>query len=129
MDPVTFDAFEATALAEGFDEVLERRWAARTVLEPHTHPFALKARVVQGEMWLTVGDDVRHLLPGDTSPWIPACRMRSATAKTEPHIGWRAARAFGDDQSQRDRLATTAARPVPAARLNAEMAAYRPSPR
>ena len=66
MDQVTFDGFEASARAEGFDEVLERRWAARTVLEPHTHSFALKARVVQGEMWLTVGDDVRHLLPGDT---------------------------------------------------------------
>ena len=66
MDPVTFEAFEASARAEGFDEVVERRWAARTVLEPHTHPFALKARVVQGEMWLIVGDDVRHLLPGDT---------------------------------------------------------------
>jgi len=66
MDLVTFDTFEASALADGFDEVVERRWAARTVLEPHTHSFALKARVVQGEMWLTVGDDVRHLLPGDT---------------------------------------------------------------
>jgi len=47
-------------------EVVERRWAARTVLETHTHPFAVRARVVQGEMWLTVGDDVRHLLPGDS---------------------------------------------------------------
>ena len=65
MDHVTFEAFEATALAEGFDEVVERRWAPRTVLETHTHPFAVSARVVQGEMWLTVGDDVRHLLPGD----------------------------------------------------------------
>ena len=26
----------------------------------------MKALVVQGEMWLTVGNDVRHLLPGDT---------------------------------------------------------------
>ena len=66
MDHVTFEAFEATALAEGFDEVVERRWAPRTVLETHTHPFAVSARVVQGEMWLTVGDDVRHLLPGDS---------------------------------------------------------------
>ena len=66
VDQVTFEAFQANALAEGFDEVVERRWAARTVLERHTHPFALKALVVQGEMWLIVGDDVRHLLPGDT---------------------------------------------------------------
>jgi hypothetical protein len=66
VDQATFEAFEANARAEGFDEVVERRWAARTVLERHTHAFALKARVVQGEMWLIVGDDVRHLFPGDT---------------------------------------------------------------
>jgi quercetin dioxygenase-like cupin family protein len=66
VDQVTFEAFEASARAEGFDEVVERRWAARTVLEPHTHPFALRVRVIQGEMWLIVGDDVRHLFPGDT---------------------------------------------------------------
>ena len=66
MDQITFEVFEAGARADGFDEVLERQWTAGTVLERHTHPFALRARVVQGEMWLTVGDDVRHLLPGDT---------------------------------------------------------------
>ena len=64
MDQITFEAFEAGARAEGFDEVVERVWAARTVIASHTHPFAVKALVVQGEMWLTVGDDVRHLLPG-----------------------------------------------------------------
>jgi hypothetical protein len=57
--------FTAQALAEGFDEVLERQWAALTVLETHTHPFALKARVVQGEMWLSVGQETQHLLAGD----------------------------------------------------------------
>jgi mannose-6-phosphate isomerase-like protein (cupin superfamily) len=61
----TFEAFAAAASAEGFDEVLERRWAPGTVLESHTHPFALRALVVQGEMWLTVGTAVRHLRPGD----------------------------------------------------------------
>jgi len=66
VDEVSFEAFAANARAAGFDEVVERRWDARTVLETHTHPFAVSARVVQGEMWLTVGDAVRHLLPGDT---------------------------------------------------------------
>jgi hypothetical protein len=61
----TFEAFEAQALAQGFDEVLERVWAPATVVTSHTHPFALRALVVRGEMWLTVGDDVRHLRPGD----------------------------------------------------------------
>jgi quercetin dioxygenase-like cupin family protein len=61
----TFDEFEAQALAEGFDEVLERSWPADAVLDAHAHPFALKARVVRGEMWLTVGIDTRHLKAGD----------------------------------------------------------------
>jgi hypothetical protein len=34
-----FAAFEAEALAEGFDEVLERVWAPGTVLAEHTHPL------------------------------------------------------------------------------------------
>lgn len=59
---VTFDEFRRDALAHGFDEVLERRWAPGTVLESHTHPFGVEALVVQGEMWL----DDRHLLPGAT---------------------------------------------------------------
>jgi hypothetical protein len=65
VNQLTFQAFEADARAQGFDDVLERRWAPATVLDLHTHPFALRALVVHGEMWLTVGNDVRHLRPGD----------------------------------------------------------------
>ena len=61
----TLETFTRDAQAEGFDEVLERKWPPSAVLDSHTHPFAVKALVVEGEMWLTVGDDVRHLLPGD----------------------------------------------------------------
>ncbi|HQR20935.1 MAG TPA: PAS domain S-box protein [Burkholderiaceae bacterium] len=61
-----FAEFEATALAEGFDEVVERRWDADEVLEPHRHPFAVRVLVVAGEMWLTRGDMTQHLLPGET---------------------------------------------------------------
>lgn len=57
--------FEAAALAEGFDEVLERQWPPDAVLDTHTHSFALRAVVVRGEMWLTVGPETRHLKPGD----------------------------------------------------------------
>lgn len=62
----SFDAFAARARAHGFDEVLERRWQPGTVLDDHTHPFAVDAVVVQGEMWLTVAGQTRHLRPGDT---------------------------------------------------------------
>jgi len=66
MPEVTFEEFSARARAEGFDEVLERKWDPGVVLDTHTHPFAVKALVVGGEMWLTQGDEVRHLRPGDT---------------------------------------------------------------
>ncbi len=45
--------------------MLERRWAADTVLDTHTHPFAVQALVVEGEMWLGVDGTTRHLRPGD----------------------------------------------------------------
>ena len=64
--PNDFDAFAAQARAQGFDEVLEREWAPGVVLDTHTHPFAVTALVVRGEMWLTVGDETRHLTPGQT---------------------------------------------------------------
>jgi mannose-6-phosphate isomerase-like protein (cupin superfamily) len=63
---LSFGEFESAARARGFTEVLERTWAGGTVIDTHTHPFAVEARVVQGEMWLTVGDNTRHLRPGDS---------------------------------------------------------------
>jgi hypothetical protein len=65
MSDVTFTEFEADARARGFDAVLERQWPPGTVLDTHTHAFGVEARVVQGEMWLTVGGDTRHLRAGD----------------------------------------------------------------
>jgi len=64
--PASFEAFAQAARAEGFDEVVERHWPPGTVLDLHGHPFALRAVVVRGEMWLAVGDETRHLKPGDT---------------------------------------------------------------
>lgn len=61
-----FDAFRREWLARGCDELIARTWAPGTVLEEHTHPFDANAVVVEGEMWLRVGDDERSLGPGDT---------------------------------------------------------------
>ena len=61
----SFDQFAAAARARGFDEVLERQWAAGTVLDTHSHPFEVDALVVRGEMWLTERAATRHLQPGD----------------------------------------------------------------
>ena len=61
----SFESFSAEHRAKGFDEVLERSWKPNTVIETHTHAFSVQALVVQGEMWLTVGDRVQHLKTGD----------------------------------------------------------------
>lgn len=66
MRAFNFREFEADLLAQGFDEVIERRWDADVTLDTHAHPFALRALVVAGEMWLTVGDKTQHLRAGDT---------------------------------------------------------------
>lgn len=61
----SFESFRQDALARGFNEVLERRWPPSEVVPLHTHPFDASALVVEGEMWLTVGGQTRHLRPGD----------------------------------------------------------------
>lgn len=64
-DSNLFASFEEQALADGYDEVLSRDWPADAVVAEHTHPFAVRARLVAGEMWLTVSGQTRHLGIGD----------------------------------------------------------------
>ena len=66
MSELTFDTFKASARSQGFDEIFERQWKPDTEVGTHTHSFSVKALVVQGEMWLSVGERTLHLLPGDT---------------------------------------------------------------
>jgi hypothetical protein len=63
--PDTLAAFDAESRALGHDELLDRSWPPGTVLDIHTHPFDARALVTRGEMWLTVGEQTRHLRPGD----------------------------------------------------------------
>ena len=64
--PASFEAFEASALAEGYDEVIVREWAPGQVLESHRHPFEVKAWVVRGEVALTEDGRTRVLHAGDS---------------------------------------------------------------
>ena len=66
MTTISFEQFAEQQRALGFDEVLERVWQPGTTLDTHTHPFAVSALVVSGEMWLRCGEQTRHLRPGDT---------------------------------------------------------------
>ena len=71
MNTTTFEAFQADALAAGFDEVLERCWAPDTVIATHTHSFGVEAVVTQGEMWLTCDGHTRYLTPGSVFTLAP----------------------------------------------------------
>lgn len=75
MSDLDFRAFESEALAQGYDEVLERQWAPGQVLDTHTHPFSVKVLVVRGRMWLIKGAHEHALGPGD----------RFTLAYAEPH--------------------------------------------
>ena len=66
MTQPTLADFEARARADGFDEAIERHWEPGTVVQTHGHPFAARAWVTAGEMWLTQAGQTRHLRPGDT---------------------------------------------------------------
>lgn len=71
----TFEAFETEARAGGATEVLARDWPANAVIEEHTHPFAVSALIVRGQLWLTCQGQTRELGPGD----------RFTLAHSEPH--------------------------------------------
>jgi mannose-6-phosphate isomerase-like protein (cupin superfamily) len=66
MSTISFEDYKAARLQEGFDEVAERVWPAEVVADVHTHPFSVRARVVQGDMWLTARGETRHLRVGDS---------------------------------------------------------------
>lgn len=62
----TFSEFESRAKAQGYSEVLERKWQPDQVVAEHSHPFDASAVMVQGEMWLMVGDATQHIGTGGT---------------------------------------------------------------
>jgi AraC-like ligand binding domain len=66
MTTITYEQFAEHKRAEGFDEILERSWTPDTVLDTHTHPFAVSALMISGEMWLSCEGQTRHLRAGDT---------------------------------------------------------------
>ena len=61
---LTLESFTAQAMDGGFDEIVVREWAPDLELATHSHAFAVSARVVRGEFWLTVDGSTRHLPAG-----------------------------------------------------------------
>jgi quercetin dioxygenase-like cupin family protein len=66
MNTPTLDEYKQRQLAKGFDEVTARTYAPNEMADTHTHPFSVEALVVEGEMWLTCGDETKHLRAGDS---------------------------------------------------------------
>ncbi len=65
MSHMSLAEFERTALADGFDEVLVREWAPGQRVDTHTHPFAVRALVVRGDLTLICGEEARSLQAGE----------------------------------------------------------------
>jgi quercetin dioxygenase-like cupin family protein len=63
---ITFEAFQARKLSEGYDEVLTRDWAPGFSNEPHSHPFDTDAVVAHGEFWLIRNGTITHLPAGSS---------------------------------------------------------------
>ena len=61
----SFEEFESESRQLGYAEVLSRDWEPLTEVPEHTHPFTARALVIQGDLWLTVGDSTQHLRAGD----------------------------------------------------------------
>jgi quercetin dioxygenase-like cupin family protein len=91
MSANAFQEFEARAKADGFDEVMVREWAPDQVVPAHEHAFAAKAVVVQGEMWLTIGDATQHIPSGNGFELAPHV-LHSERYGSEGAIYWVARR-------------------------------------
>ncbi len=59
------DAFRRELAAEGYDEVVERRWEPAAVAPEHRHPFTAKALVTDGRMVITCAGEAREHAAGD----------------------------------------------------------------
>lgn len=65
--------FETTLKKDGFDEVVTRSLPAGQVVPPHSHPFAVRALVLEGEITLTVGEASRTYRAGEVFTMDAAC--------------------------------------------------------
>jgi mannose-6-phosphate isomerase-like protein (cupin superfamily) len=61
-----FEDFKEEKLAQGYREVLERRWEPHTENEFHHHDFTADVIVIEGEFWLTIGGKTKHFIPGES---------------------------------------------------------------
>ena len=62
---MNFEQFSEQLRAQGYGEVSVREWPPLEQVATHSHPFSASVLVARGELWLTVGQETRHLKSGD----------------------------------------------------------------
>ena len=83
----SFPEFEAQERERGCSEVLKRSYGPNVFVDTHTHPFSARALVVEGEMWLTCGDNTQHVRPGDRFE-VPKGKPHSERYGPEGAVYW-----------------------------------------
>jgi hypothetical protein len=68
MDKASFASELATL---GFDEVLTRQWPPNHFVDTHTHPFAVRALMLEGELVLGCDGETRTYRAGDIFTLAP----------------------------------------------------------
>ncbi len=61
-----FAAYEAEMLRAGFDEVLVRHWPPGYAMGEHAHAYAVKALVVQGDLWVKGARKLQRCAVGES---------------------------------------------------------------
>jgi quercetin dioxygenase-like cupin family protein len=65
--------FEAALARDGFTEVAERALPAGQTAPEHTHPFGVRALVLEGDITLTVEGRATTYRPGEVFTMDPNC--------------------------------------------------------
>jgi len=86
-------AFEADLHRDGFDEIDTRALPAAPPNAEHSHPFAVRALVLEGDITLTVAGAARTYRSGEVFTMAPGCRHAEAVgpAGVRYMVGRRAA--------------------------------------
>lgn len=67
------EAFQRELAEQGYAEVLTRQWSAGQFVDTHTHSFAVRALVLDGELVLSANGKSQALRAGDVFTLEPNC--------------------------------------------------------
>jgi len=65
-DTFDVDAFKAGLNRDGYTDISTKSMEADLFIDTHTHPFDVRAVVLEGEVTLNCDGEIKHLKAGDT---------------------------------------------------------------